>query len=125
MTDDDGIFVYREAADERVIVYRETAKLLRKKGWMQGAPYNGAGNQCLVYTVDCILRRLGQGGLEGTMLDVASPLMEALGLAPSAYWATLLDWNDEPGRTADEVITLLEQTAEKLEADETITEATS
>jgi hypothetical protein len=29
-------------------------------------------------------------------------------------------WNDSPGRTADEVITLLEQTAEKLEADETI-----
>jgi hypothetical protein len=122
---DDGIFVYREAADERVIVYRETAKLLRKRGWMQGAPHNAAGNRCLVYAVECILMQLGQGGLGSTMQNVASPLMETLGLAPSIYWDTLLDWNDAPGRTFDEVITLLEQTAEKLEADETITEAMS
>jgi hypothetical protein len=122
---DDGIFVYREAADERIIVYRETAKLLRKRGWTQGVPHNAAGNRCLVYAVDCVLMQLGQGGVDGTMQNVASPLMEALGLAPSVYWATLVDWNDEPGRTFDEVITLLEQTAEKLETNETITEGMS
>jgi hypothetical protein len=110
--------------DVRATIYREAAELLRKDGWTQHTGLNYAGNRCLTNAttmagikrgINWIDRRFGGFDQDSFF----SPLIVAL----REQWTwngPLTGWNDQPGRTVDEVITLLEQTAEKLEADETI-----
>jgi hypothetical protein len=108
----------------RAAIYRETAELLRKDGWTQHTGLNAAGNRCLTNATTMVgMKRginvtdLGFCGFDRT--NIFLPLIMAL----REQWAwdgPLTAWNDSPWRTAEEVIMLLEQTAEKLEADETI-----
>jgi hypothetical protein len=105
--------------DERVAVYRKAAELLRQDGWTQGAFFDETGKHCLVAAVRAANLEITSEWefplSAGLKYQLHKTLREQWGSRLSLTW-----WNDAPGRTADEVITLLEQTAEKLEADETI-----
>jgi hypothetical protein len=111
--------------DQRAVLYRKTAELLRQDGWTQGVSRDLLGKRCLVGAAGQVGMELGFGPFNPFNSNVLFlPLLTVL----REQWdwnSGLAHWNDEPGRTFDEVITLLEQTAEKLEADETITEGMS
>jgi hypothetical protein len=102
-------------------IFRATAELLRRDGWIQDLDTNADGNRCLVQALDTICASQSRKVRSRYHTDILDPLRKTL----REQWGwneSAIDWNDEPGRTAEEVITLLEQTAEKLEADETMTE---
>jgi hypothetical protein len=109
---------------QRAAIYRQAAGILRTGGWTQQMGINAAGNRCLTQAVH-------DSGIELECLqafaypvELFEPLMKTL--REQWNWeGSPVIWNDMSGRTADEVITLLEQTAEKLEADETMTEGMS
>jgi hypothetical protein len=110
--------------DRRAAIYREAAEVLRKDGWTQHTGLNYAGNRCLTNATTMVALKRGINSIDlgfcgFDQANIFLPLIMAL----REQWAwngPLTGWNDQPERTADEVITLLEQTAEKLEADETI-----
>jgi hypothetical protein len=110
--------------DQRAILYRKTAELLRQDGWTQGISINAAGNRCLTQAVHDSGTELECLQALAYPVELFEPLMKTL--REQWKWEGCpIIWNDSPGRTAEEVIILLEQTAEKLEADETITEGMS
>jgi hypothetical protein len=110
--------------DVRPAVYREAAELLRKDGWTQHTGLNDAGNRCLTNATTAVAMNLGFSPIDlGLCGFDRSNIFLPLIMALREQWAwngPLIQWNDSPWRTAEEVIMLLEQTAEKLEADETV-----
>ncbi len=87
-------------------VARKAADLLKRDGWCQGRSEGPNGERCLVAA-------LSVAGWRSTRMAwrrVFEAIRQEAG-APS-----LTDWNDTPGRTADEVIALLRQVATELEA---------
>jgi hypothetical protein len=96
-------------------VYRTAADRIRKGGLIKGDYSDGQGNYCT----------LGAVGWPGTTyiqsIARAELLADLIGYTPELYDlkgapAIVTHWNDAEERTAEDVITLLEQAAEKLEA---------
>jgi hypothetical protein len=98
---------------------RRAADKLRRYGWSQdpvsyGTPY---GPRCLV---GAIVSVVGEGYLSIYSQEETPPCDNwamVLALAPGMTIpeARLIDWNDVPGRTLDEVLDRLESTALGLE----------
>lgn len=89
---------------------RSAADYLRTHGWTTGTYGLNGGARCLV------------GALVGPRLSTARlveilPDLRALGLERAAWVsdAAATAWNDEPGRTLEEVLDRLESTATLLE----------
>jgi hypothetical protein len=101
-------------------ILRKAANVVRK-GWVQGELEDPMGRHCAlgalrtVSDVELYTMPLPQD----PVFAEVTLLADLIGPNPHTTDAhsTLTDWNDEPGRTADDVITLLEQAAEKAEAD--------
>jgi hypothetical protein len=104
--------------DESAIVYRAAAGVLRRDGWRQHANHDRddrTGRHCLVggLEVACRERYGGRGPAGRAFFDAVDQLAEDADIGPTDGWAGLLGrYNDTAGRTAGEVIELLETTAE-------------
>ncbi len=85
-------------------VARKAADLIERDGWCQGRFRNGR-RRCLVAALDDVSH---EAVTELAVVRVV--LKEHTG----ERWSS--DWNDAPERTADEVIALLRQVANELEA---------
>jgi hypothetical protein len=99
------------------------AIVLKDKGWCQGdlwkggvdlQPYSGGA----VCAIGALIVGAGGGAPDGEehlgVTIAYRTVEEHLELAPGI---TLLDWNDQPGRTLDEVVTAFLDTARELRAD--------
>ena len=83
-------------------VLNRAADILERDGWIQGAMYNRNGCRCA----------LGALNSASTELDCGSePVWDACFLLSADLGYDLPSWNDEDGRTVDEVTTLLRNTA--------------
>jgi hypothetical protein len=101
-------------------VYRRAADVIRQGGLAKRA-YRSGSTHC---TVGALRTARQLDALVGSPLadePWTVPLAEMLGLpigdAPCHAGALITVWNDEEERTEQDVILLLEQAAEKLEAD--------
>lgn len=104
-----------------VQIYREAADLIEKDAWVQGAYRSPLGCWCLSGAIAFVA-----GGLVGQIgIAAASGGSEAFYERLSALETCLLPgdvrnivgWNDTPGRTVEEVITLLRDRADQMEAE--------
>lgn len=101
---------------------RAAADVLEWDGWTQEEYVGPNGCRCIVGAVTKVL-----GGDDGEMsvpvankerLFAARRLVATqIGDARTDYWFDVIDWNDEPGRTADEVIVALRAAADRAEAE--------
>jgi hypothetical protein len=100
-------------------VYRQAADVLRHDSWGQGRLHGSDGTHCLVGALCVVTGK--NGNLLAKVEPELTPLADLLGGNPACGGElaeiVIINWNDADGRTADEVVTLLEQAAEKLEAD--------
>lgn len=97
---------YVELTLQMATVLEDAAKLLRKKGWVQGDS-NGKG-----FDIIGALNQVDpntQPVFRAMVLDSIKDRLRSQFGVPVAM--SLSDWNDEPGRTATQVITLLEDCA--------------
>jgi hypothetical protein len=98
-------------------VLRKAAQVLREGGWVQGIVETPRGQHCTLGALRKALHYPRSDHLLQPEVDLLSELIG--GAAPSGvwWWEAVSDWNDAVGRTAADAITLLEQAAEKAEAD--------
>ena len=96
---------------------RAAAEVLERGGWTQGRYYRPeTGCRC---AIGAIVAVLGGHDTEFTIPDEAQPRWRAVEGALEAHLNHFIDiWNDEPGRTADEVIAALRAAADAAEADQ-------
>jgi hypothetical protein len=92
------MLLFRNYRVKRVL--KEARRLIEEEGWTQGAFHNSRG-YCLVGAVEEATGYSDFGG------EVVWELDLQLG-------DNVLYWNDKPGRTKEEVVSLLDRTIEKL-----------
>lgn len=85
---------------------RRAADVLEEDGWCQGRGTDGQGRHCAVGAMCSVAVDHGQA----TSVHLL-PLRARLE-------GPLSDWNDEPGRTKEEVLALFRNTADELEVGE-------
>jgi hypothetical protein len=96
-------------------IYRKAAHVIATGGLAKGTfsrPDLAPVPHC---TVGALMEATGRA-LDNHSTEVEF-LDHLLGIAPCGIPASVTRWNDRPETTADDVITLLEQAAEKLEAE--------
>lgn len=91
-------------------VLRGAAQLLKEEGWTQHAFLDAHGRMCVTGAIN----RAANGGAlyVGAEDNVGSAAWRALA---DKLGCRVTDWNDTPGRTAEEVISTLESLADDLE----------
>ncbi len=91
-------------------VARKAADLLERDGWCQGRLYSDDGERCLLGVLIAVEQYLDTPD----EVDEIDAVDEAIGCRVGTPF--LAKWNDAPERTADEVIALLREVANELEA---------
>ena len=97
-------------------VIREARNLLFERGWTKNYLKNAAGNVCLRGA----LMWAATGGIDWSAWDKISPA-ESIISSKLINGMNVASWNDEPSRTFDEVIEVLdkaEKIAEQQEAEQ-------
>ncbi|HRJ90587.1 MAG TPA: hypothetical protein PLU21_00060 [Candidatus Saccharibacteria bacterium] len=104
--------------------YRGARQRIVDRGWTTHQWTGPAGEECLVQALGMHAGVTNEGDDTTTQLPkaVMMPLVRELGLEPEehtrlAIAAALWTWNDQPGRTVDEVTALLQRVASRLEAE--------
>lgn len=101
--------------------YRAAADLIRERGLAKRAFEDTSGAQCTVGALATIQYERHETTRTNmcTDLDPFSTLNKLLGIEtnPQAPWIDISRWNDRDTTTAEDVIGLFTQAAEKLEAD--------
>lgn len=104
-----------QAAD----VAEQAAQLLEDDGWCQRTAKDRDGRHCILGALADAGARLELGYVAAGR-HIAVDLVTHLGLPTSPDWigahdqTRLMDWNDEPDRTADDVIWALRHSAKRL-----------
>lgn len=91
-------------------VLETAAEVINERGWCQGIYRKDSGEVCAIgalVTADC---RLELGG-QAYPRAVGAVSGAAHRLDPEVM--SVVEWNDRPGRTKDEVVQLLRDTAEE------------
>lgn len=101
----------------RISLLGKAAELLKKIGWCQGTMKNARGNVCLLGALSdmCGDHFSDNGGAPqycSLQLDLHETLI-ADGFPPED--AGVVKWNDRDGRTADEVLALIDRTITRLQ----------
>lgn len=93
---------------------RAAAEVLRRDGWTQGDLVDKDGCRCVLGAID----RAAWERLDERSVD--DDLVQEMWTAVAKIIGTnaIVKWNDDPGRTADEVIAALEAAAAAAEADQ-------
>lgn len=104
--------------------YRGAAQRIGNVGWIQGTWTGDDGSECLVQALGRWTGVVGCGEITTNQLPKAylQPLVTELGVTPEddtrhGLAAAVWGWNDEDGRTAQEVTALLQRVAKQLEAE--------
>jgi hypothetical protein len=99
---------------------RAAAEVLRRDGWRQDSYGSFAGCKCLYGAIHYVVsdgNHMTDAELSAKEEEradtVARRVMDVIDVHG---WLELLDWNDAPDRTADEVIAALESAADAAEA---------
>ncbi len=94
--------------------YRRAAEIIRTGGLAKGEYETFDGEHC---TIGALREASGESELiEGKLLD---PVADLIGRKPAeTTFTTITIWNDVDGRTVEDVVALLEQVAEKVEANQ-------
>jgi RNAse (barnase) inhibitor barstar len=94
-------------------ILRKAADVIRTGGLVKGTFDTRDGQHC---TVGALWAAVGGNVMENLDAEV-DVLAEMIGVGPGLMSSTaIFHWNDQPETTAEDVVTLLEQAAEKLEA---------
>lgn len=89
---------------------RAAAEVLRRDGWTKGTFTDACGSHCVAGALSVVVGT----GIADRWRDGIELLCQTVGVKP---WPTnAYHWNDEPGRTADEVIAALLAAADAAEA---------
>ena len=104
-------------------VLRDAKGVLERNGWLQGHYFDDrqfrAGTPAEACRV-CLYGALNLAAGNGPHrpLEAAHPVMLAVYavIDASGDWDGVGGWNDEPGRTVDEVLALLDEAIERAEA---------
>jgi hypothetical protein len=94
-------FVRRRRVAEKL---RAAADLLATNGWIQGAPSDKHDRYCMTGAINVVTDDAD------VYEDATEAVLDRLG-TPSIIW-----WNDQPGRTAEQVIAALRETAAEEDA---------
>jgi hypothetical protein len=118
-------------ASRHAALYRGAARVIREGGLAKGTFTDGESH-CTVGALDVAAIKQGLPSVRYRDPGQVLPhLADVLGYTPTvecscgdpactlrdAAFVAITQWNDQPGTTERDVITLLEQAAEKLEAD--------
>lgn len=107
---------------------RDAAAMIREKGWCQGRAIGKQGEVCLSWAVcranprtvilarEVVRDELARRGVPGNW---QSPVYKTAKDKPPET-ISLARWNDEPGRTKEEVLEVLEAAAESAGFSETL-----
>lgn len=93
---------------EVAAVLNHAADILEQDGWIQGAMYNRDGCHCALGALHAAARQLDVD--YGPVWDACALIATHVADGGYSPW-DLPGWNDEDGRTLDEVTTLLRNTA--------------
>lgn len=74
--------------------------LLNEKGWCQQSYVNSEGQSCLIGAIIRVTQYSQQ-------IEIEKLLLAKLGFQQDQLYS-LIDWNDDPARTKEDVINLLE-----------------
>jgi hypothetical protein len=104
--------------------YRGACARIRTLGWTQHQWTGSQGEECLMQALGRFtdLTQEGEDTVTQVPKAVLVPLIKELGLQPTAetragFAAALWDWNDQDGRTVEEVTALLQRIASQLDAE--------
>lgn len=106
---------------------RAAAEVLKRDGWTQGAYHSDDGCHCALGAIARVISARSDRPNPDRWKPWADSSvrlrLDALALAnhlgdPVFPRLAVTDWNDAPGRTADEVIAALEAAADAAEADQ-------
>ena len=108
---EDGMSFVRYAETEKEALLK-AALLLEAEGWCQHSSNGEDGERCLSQAI-IAASGIFAGASQGARVwsGVADLLAREIGVAGSAG---LVHWNDEPGRTRGEVVSLLRRVASRL-----------
>ena len=110
-------------------ILRGAAAVIREKGWTRKVLTNQAGEVCALGAINTIVHGYAEYPYAWTrdrsrdniywrdMEDAAEAVARRLGIDPeqSSSINGVVHWNNEYGRTADEVIDIFESTADELD----------
>jgi hypothetical protein len=99
--------------------YRTAAALVRRRGKATGCFIDAENRVCAVGALQHLY--LTTKDEKEALQQVADMLGWADGKSGRTALGTIVDWNDHPSTTAEDVAQLLEQAAEKLEAEHGVT----
>ncbi len=104
--------------------YRGAAQRIKDIGWVQRTWTGDDGSECLVQALGRWTGVVAQGEDTTNQLPKAylQPLVTELGVTPKkdtrrGLAAAVWGWNDEDGRTVEQVTALLQRVAKRLEAE--------
>lgn len=85
---------------------RDAIRLLRTDGWCQGRFFSNEGGKrrrCASYAIECVAK-----GVSSTDPDVLGKAMSPW-VAMESVVGSIPRWNDQPGRTVDEVLAMMRE----------------
>lgn len=93
------------------------ADRIERDGWAQDPGRDGDSCCAFLAIVDeCDDRHLGSGETEGVVAFLRQEIKEELGFFSTAY-VSVVGWNDEPGRTKEEVLAAMRKAAGRARGD--------
>lgn len=98
---------------------RKAIDVLDERGWTQGS-YNNEDGCCAVGALGLAANALPDDIRHSHYMTVRNELYREVSTSVpdgADVGADVIDWNDEPGRTADEVKALFRRAADRLEAE--------
>jgi hypothetical protein len=105
--------MYAETKERLAEVYEEAAEYLEEYGWIKGDMGQHGGPRCLTGAIESVN---GMGSNRELAFIVSALELGACFMpdCDGSCGSPVVAWNDDPGRTADEVINTLHALANKL-----------
>ena len=103
----------------RIAAVRDARETLVTKGWCQNSYETASGAMCLFRALNAMLAPAWSPGRHGTVAHLADYYIdrlvrEAIAIRSGVCWG-IRTWNDEPGRTVEDVLWVLDWVIERLE----------
>lgn len=98
-------------------IFQEAAELLRQGGWQPMNPVLAGSGNCLATAVAVVALRAIYHSVPVPYHVVESIVLTAIQIQTARRWRSIPDYNDAPGRTLDEVLSVLQIAAELASAE--------
>jgi len=93
-------------------ILNSAADLLEKDGWCQGYPNNALGQRCALGAIWDVEHYGPEAGQAEDLVRQLITKKRYGGTVSATYPLAISTWNDQPGRTAQEVIAVLREAAQ-------------